>query len=121
MSEIAMKVDVRGVTLDLRAVLVWINVYAFMLKRMLLLKQEGKKSDTFDQDHLRERIESNGGMTILYCSTCPCLGCAKKIIQAGVKQVIYHEEYGMDAFTLKLFNEAGVKMRQYIPILDVVG
>lgn len=63
----------------------------------------------------RERIESNGVKTILYCSTCPCLGCAKKIIQCGVKEVVYRQEYGMDEMTLALFGEAGVEMRQFIP------
>ena len=29
----------------------------------------------------------------LYCSTCPCPGCAKMIAQAGIKFVFYHNEY----------------------------
>lgn len=29
----------------------------------------------------------------LYCSTCPCPGCAKMIAQSGIKNVFYHEEY----------------------------
>ncbi len=29
----------------------------------------------------------------LYCSTCPCPGCAKMIAQAGIKAVFYSEEY----------------------------
>lgn len=60
-------------------------------------------------------------MTILYCSTCPCLGCAKKIIQAGVVEVVYLEAYGMDEMTEALFIEAGVKMRQYKPVVDGVS
>lgn len=59
-------------------------------------------------------------MCLLYCSTCPCLGCAKKIIQSGVKEVIYHQAYGMDEMTAMLFKEAGVKMRQYKPVFDIL-
>lgn len=37
----------------------------------------------------RERLEG----TVLYCNTCPCLGCSVKIIQCGVKEVVYHLGY----------------------------
>ncbi|KAJ2084149.1 Deoxycytidine monophosphate (dCMP) deaminase [Coemansia sp. RSA 988] len=52
---------------------------------------------------------------VLYCNTCPCLGCAKKIVQVGVKVVVYSKGYGMDDLTLKLFDEAKVKVRQHTP------
>ncbi|KAJ2608868.1 Deoxycytidine monophosphate (dCMP) deaminase [Coemansia sp. RSA 1365] len=52
---------------------------------------------------------------VLYCNTCPCLGCAKKIVQVGVKVVVYSKGYGMDDLTLKLFKEAKVKVRQHTP------
>ncbi|PVU97767.1 hypothetical protein BB559_001911 [Furculomyces boomerangus] len=49
----------------------------------------------------------------LYCNTCPCIGCAKKIVQTGVREVVYSKSYGMDSHTSKLFEEAGIIMRQY--------
>ncbi|KAJ2159584.1 Deoxycytidine monophosphate (dCMP) deaminase [Coemansia sp. RSA 552] len=52
---------------------------------------------------------------VLYCNTCPCLGCAKKIVQVGVKVVVYSKGYGMDDLTLKLFREAKVVVRQHTP------
>ncbi|KAJ1836138.1 Deoxycytidine monophosphate (dCMP) deaminase [Coemansia sp. RSA 2711] len=52
---------------------------------------------------------------VLYCNTCPCLGCAKKIVQVGVKVVVYSKGYGMDDLTLKLFKEARVIVRQHTP------
>ncbi|KAI8924651.1 cytidine deaminase-like protein [Entophlyctis helioformis] len=60
----------------------------------------------------RERISSSGH-SILYCNTCPCLGCAKKIIQSGVKEVVYAEGYGMDDMTASLLHAGGVKLRQH--------
>ncbi|KAJ3015352.1 Deoxycytidine monophosphate (dCMP) deaminase [Thoreauomyces humboldtii] len=63
----------------------------------------------------RERVDS-GGDTILYCNTCPCLGCAKKIVQVGVKEVVYSLAYGMDDATARLFSEAGIKLRQHLPL-----
>ena len=38
----------------------------------------------------RERLGEN---TTLYCNTCPCLGCSVRIIQYGVKEVVYHLSY----------------------------
>ncbi|KAI9259064.1 cytidine deaminase-like protein [Sporodiniella umbellata] len=52
---------------------------------------------------------------ILYTNTFPCLGCTIKIIQQGVKEVVYHQSYGMDEATAKIFREANVKLRQHSP------
>ncbi|KAJ2783863.1 Deoxycytidine monophosphate (dCMP) deaminase [Coemansia javaensis] len=58
---------------------------------------------------------------VLYCNTCPCLGCAKKIVQVGVKVVVYSKGYGMDDLTLRLFAEAGVVVRQHTPPVLTMG
>lgn len=60
----------------------------------------------------RARVE---GDSILYCNTCPCLTCSIKIVQMGITEVIYSQSYSMDAFSEKVFKEAGVKFRQFIP------
>lgn len=43
-----------------------------------------------------------------------CLGCAKRIVQVGIKVVVYDEEYGVDAMKLtrSLFRDAGVEVRR---------
>ncbi|KAJ3132452.1 Deoxycytidine monophosphate (dCMP) deaminase [Physocladia obscura] len=63
----------------------------------------------------RERISGNGngesrkGGAILYCNTCPCLQCTRKIIQVGISEVVYALSYGaMDAMSKRLFEDAGV-------------
>ena len=38
----------------------------------------------------RERV---GAGAVLYCNTCPCERCTIKIIQSGVKEVVYNLEY----------------------------
>lgn len=63
-------------------------------------------------------VYDNG--VVLYCNTCPCLGCAIKIIQQGVKEVVYSRSYGMDQMTAKVFKEAGVKLRKYSPPSTVI-
>ncbi|KAI9598761.1 cytidine deaminase-like protein [Syncephalis fuscata] len=65
----------------------------------------------------RERIQGGDDCT-LYCNTCPCLGCAKRIVQVGIRQVVYAQSYGMDTATAELFTAAGVYLRQY-PLVSV--
>ncbi|KAI9015788.1 cytidine deaminase-like protein [Phycomyces nitens] len=62
----------------------------------------------------RGRVDDCEG-TVLYTNTCPCLGCAIKIVQQGIKEVVYAKSYGMDQMTAKIFKEANVKLRQHSP------
>lgn len=43
----------------------------------------------------------------LYVTTSPCKDCSKLIIQAGIKHVIYSEEY-RDITGVKMLREAGI-------------
>lgn len=61
----------------------------------------------------RERIREG---SILYCDTCPCLTCSIKICQVGISEVVYAHTYSMDNDTARVFREAGVKLRQFIPV-----
>ncbi|MGN1235519.1 MAG: deoxycytidylate deaminase [Christensenellaceae bacterium] len=48
----------------------------------------------------------------LYCTHQPCVICAKMIINAGISRVVYRYGYP-DAFSLRLFDEAGVRIEKY--------
>jgi dCMP deaminase len=61
----------------------------------------------------RERIRDGA---ILYCDTCPCLTCSIKITQVGISEVVYSQGYSMDTETAAVLNEAGVRLRQFIPV-----
>jgi dCMP deaminase len=53
---------------------------------------------------------SSEGAT-LYVTLSPCFDCAKLIIQAGIKRIVYSEAYrNTDSF--ELFNEAGIEIKQ---------
>lgn len=47
--------------------------------------------------------------TSIYSTSCPCLNCAKKIIQMGISKVYYNRTYSMDTEVFKLFDEASIK------------
>lgn len=63
----------------------------------------------------RERIREGA---ILYCDTCPCLTCSIKIAQVGISEVVYSQGYSMDTETAAVFKQAGVQLRQFIPVCD---
>lgn len=54
------------------------------------------------------------GATI-YTTTYPCSMCAKILINAGIKEIIYSEGYA-DDLSKDLLEEAGIKIREYVPI-----
>ncbi len=61
----------------------------------------------------RERVRDGA---VLYCDTCPCLTCSIKIVQVGVREVVYSQGYSMDGETAAVFREAGVRLRQFVPV-----
>ncbi len=48
----------------------------------------------------------------LYCTHQPCVICAKMIINAGIKRIVYKNGYP-DEFAMQLLSEAGVKVDLY--------
>lgn len=54
------------------------------------------------------------GATI-YVTISPCLTCAKLIINAGIKEVVYGGDYAFTEQTERLLKEAGVTCRRYRP------
>lgn len=47
----------------------------------------------------------------LYTTFSPCLMCAKMIINAGIKEVVYHQRYSIDDISTKLLIDGGVIIR----------
>ena len=52
----------------------------------------------------RDRVGKNA---ILYCDTCPCLTCSVKIVQTGIKEVVYSNSYRMDEQSLQVLKDGG--------------
>jgi len=50
----------------------------------------------------------------IYCLTFPCSFCCKSILQAGIRRVIYEEEYN-DPLSKQLFAEAGIDLVRIVP------
>ena len=53
---------------------------------------------------------SSEGAT-LYVTASPCLECSKLIIQAGIKRVVYSDEYRLDD-GIKLLQRAGIEVEK---------
>ena len=50
----------------------------------------------------------------LYCTHQPCSVCAKMIINAGIRRIMYQEGYP-DAFSIQLLNDAQVSLEHWAP------
>jgi len=53
----------------------------------------------------------------IYCTLSPCLMCAKMIINAGITEVVYDQEYHFSQQTRGLFVAAGISCRR-LPISE---
>ncbi len=47
----------------------------------------------------------------LYTTYSPCLLCAKMIINAGIKEVVYKERYSIDNTSMRLLKESNIIVR----------
>lgn len=54
------------------------------------------------------RSSNNSDGSTLYVTSSPCIECAKLIIQAGIKRVVYAEAYRLDD-GIRLLKRAGIK------------
>ncbi len=54
---------------------------------------------------------------IIYTTLRPCFGCAKEMIQSGIKGVVYAEDMGyepeLESVYSSLIQEAGLRMRKF--------
>ena len=56
-------------------------------------------------------IAVSGAM--LYCTLSPCLLCAKMIINAGIREVVYEGSYSFNTQTRELLAAVDVRCRQF--------
>ncbi len=56
--------------------------------------------------------------TTLYVTHFPCLQCTKQIIQAGVRKIVYEEDYRNHDLAVQLFKESDVVVEQ-VKVTDV--
>ena len=61
---------------------------------------------------LRRKLGISIDGATLYCTHQPCSICAKMIVNAGIRRVVYEQGYP-DPFTLEIFGETGVKLEKY--------
>lgn len=55
---------------------------------------------------------NNPNRKIMFLTLSPCRACAKAIINGGISEVVYSEEY-RDTSGLELLSHAGVKVRRH--------
>jgi len=63
------------------------------------------------------RSNNNSNNATLYVTASPCIECAKLIIQAGIKRLVYSQQYRLDD-GIKLLEKAGIEL-MYIDIDNI--
>ena len=103
-SLIAMRVDARGVMNQLLLFLMK-NVYASMLKKTHYWRQEESVLEAMpycivirESHHMVENLSARYADDGPCRGSCPCLKCTIKIVQTGVKEVVYNLSYKMSVF-----------------------
>ena len=66
-------------------------------------------------DALNNKIDVKG--STLYVTKQPCIICAKMLINAGIKKIIYLKTY-QDIYSESLLNEAGIEINKFEGELD---
>lgn len=67
-----------------------------------------------EQNALLDALEKQVNIkdSTIYVTKQPCIICAKMLINAGIKEVIYLKPYP-DKYSEQMLTEAGIKLRQY--------
>ncbi|GHU49657.1 hypothetical protein FACS189459_1800 [Bacilli bacterium] len=54
----------------------------------------------------------------VYVTLFPCNECAKLLVQAGIKEIVYYDDkyHNLDVYVVsrKIFDNAGIKYTQYV-------
>ena len=56
---------------------------------------------------------STEGATI-YVNTFPCINCMKAILNSGIKEIVYLDDYKNTELSKQLAKESGIKIRKYL-------
>jgi hypothetical protein len=131
----AMKVDVESVTAHYHLTKIE-SAFVFMQKKMPSRKQAESESElVLYYIVIRGCLTSTPESALMAHCSCPCERCTIKIIQSGVKEVVYNLEYKVyattwyithdadsfdsDKHSAVLFKEAGVILRKHAPPPDI--
>jgi dCMP deaminase len=61
-------------------------------------------------------VNING--SIIFCTTAPCIICAKMLINAGISRIVYLEGYP-DRLSADMLKEAGIDFLSYQALLEI--
>lgn len=59
----------------------------------------------------KEGISTKG--TICYVTHFPCLNCTKALIQAGISEIVYKNDYRADDYAVSLFEKNNIPIRKF--------
>ncbi len=94
-------------------------------RNLLELLPQNKKLDLCRSLHAEENAIlanpyfGNGGNTIIFTTTFPCMLCAKKIVNAGIRKVVFVEPYPVkEAYEILFDNAIEIKIFEGVKSLS---
>ena len=88
----------------------WSNSCENVVNNELVTKPEVLHAESNAITKLARSVESGDGST-MFCTHAPCIECAKLIIQSGIHEIYFEEEYRNDN-GIQLLKKAGIKVKQ---------
>lgn len=70
-----------------------------------------------EENALLEAGRGRSEGAIMYCTTAPCLGCTQKLIQCGIKRVVYTREYSIEHNVRHMYQKVGITLDKFAPEL----
>ena len=92
------------------------NVCEYKVDGVLVTRKDVIHAEDNAIRRVYERNLCAHGGTI-YITLSPCMQCAEKIIESGIKNVIYKNEYS-DLYGVRVLIDKGINVRPYSSIID---
>ena len=92
------------------------NVCEYKVDGVLVTRQDVIPAEDNAIRRVHERNLCAHGGTI-YITLSPCMQCAEKIIESGIKNVIYKNEYS-DLYGVRVLIDKGINVQPYSSIID---
>ena len=89
------------------------EVYGYNAKYKLVTKDEVLHAESNAIAKVSGSTESSEDAT-MFCTTAPCIHCAKMIFQSGIKNVFYRNTY-RDSAGIDFLEKSGVNVTKYEP------
>jgi hypothetical protein len=113
-------VDTLSVTCNVLCMAVlWLSIFWFLSEELTTGKcitRSRKRKNWHGSHPILQHVHPSPSSPVKETDlSCPCLTCSVKLVQVGVKEVVYNVSYSMDTQAEDVMRAGGVIVRQFSP------